>query len=90
MCYPLESQAMPFVSVLLAPCLREILTPCCCLSQLEAKESLVAPTSENIFTDQFWEGLDFVTNALDNVKARLYVDTRCDPTQGSSGLGSGT
>lgn len=50
----------------------------------------MAPTSENIFTDQFWEGLDFVTNALDNVKARLYVDTRCGPTQGSSGLGSGT
>jgi ubiquitin-activating enzyme E1 len=45
--------------------------------QLEAKESLVAPTSENIFSDPFWESLDFVTNALDNVKARLYVDSRC-------------
>ena len=45
--------------------------------KVEAKEELVAPTTENIFVDSFWEGLDFVTNALDNVKARLYVDSRC-------------
>jgi ubiquitin-activating enzyme E1 len=36
----------------------------------------VAVTTENIFPDPFWASLDFVTNALDNVKARLYVDGR--------------
>jgi len=36
-------------------------------------------TPENIkrFDDEFWEGLDFVVNAVDNVKARLYIDNRC-------------
>ena len=31
----------------------------------------------NIFTDKFFEGLTIVTNALDNVQARRYVDLRC-------------
>ncbi|CAM9422602.1 unnamed protein product, partial [Phaeothamnion confervicola] len=44
---------------------------------VDAKEALVAPQTENLFPDAFWEGLDVVTNALDNVKARLYVDSRC-------------
>ena len=30
-----------------------------------------------MFNDDFWEGLDVVVNALDNVNARLYVDSRC-------------
>jgi hypothetical protein len=29
-----------------------------------------------VFDDTFWEGLDLVVNALDNVNARLYVDSR--------------
>ena len=33
--------------------------------------------NENIFNDDFWEGLDIVINAVDNVHARLYVDSRC-------------
>ena len=37
----------------------------------------VAPDTEHIFDDKFWESLDCVTNALDNVQARLYVDSRC-------------
>lgn len=37
----------------------------------------VAPETEEIFDDEFWESLDFITNALDNVQARLYVDSRC-------------
>lgn len=37
----------------------------------------VAPETENIFDDKFWEGLDFIVNAVDNIKARLYVDQRC-------------
>lgn len=37
----------------------------------------VGAETENIFNDQFWSLLDFVTNALDNVDARTYVDRRC-------------
>jgi ubiquitin-activating enzyme E1 len=42
-----------------------------------ARQDRVSPENETIFTDEFWQGLDFVTNAVDNVKARLYVDSRC-------------
>jgi len=44
---------------------------------INAMTSLVAPNTENVFTDAFWEDLDFVVNAVDNVKARQYVDGRC-------------
>lgn len=37
----------------------------------------VSPETESIFNDKFWERLDFVVNAVDNIKARLYVDQRC-------------
>ncbi|KAL8709951.1 MAG: hypothetical protein Q9220_005401 [cf. Caloplaca sp. 1 TL-2023] len=37
----------------------------------------VGPETEHIFNENFWEGLDGVTNALDNVDARQYVDRRC-------------
>ncbi|CAI6274688.1 unnamed protein product [Periconia digitata] len=37
----------------------------------------VGPETEHIFNEQFWENLDAVTNALDNVEARTYVDRRC-------------
>ncbi|MCJ1287744.1 hypothetical protein MMC26_007096 [Xylographa opegraphella] len=37
----------------------------------------VGPETEHIFNESFWEGLDGVTNALDNVEARQYVDRRC-------------
>ncbi|SCU92951.1 LADA_0G00518g1_1 [Lachancea dasiensis] len=37
----------------------------------------VGPETEDLFGDEFWNGLDFVTNALDNVDARTYVDRRC-------------
>jgi len=37
----------------------------------------VSPDTEEVFNDAFWEGLDVVVNALDNVNARLYVDSRC-------------
>jgi molybdopterin/thiamine biosynthesis adenylyltransferase len=33
--------------------------------------------SANIFTDKFFEDLTIVTNALDNVQARKYIDLRC-------------
>ncbi|KAJ6144673.1 Ubiquitin-activating enzyme [Penicillium chermesinum] len=37
----------------------------------------VGPDTEHIFDEEFWNGLDGVTNALDNVDARTYVDRRC-------------
>jgi ubiquitin-activating enzyme E1 len=30
-----------------------------------------------VFNSKFWKGLTLVTNALDNVQARLYVDQMC-------------
>ncbi|KAI5785600.1 hypothetical protein DFH27DRAFT_264961 [Peziza echinospora] len=37
----------------------------------------VGPDTEHVFNEDFWEQLDLVTNALDNVEARTYVDRRC-------------
>lgn len=37
----------------------------------------VGADTEHIFNEEFWEELDGVTNALDNVDARTYVDRRC-------------
>lgn len=42
-----------------------------------ALQDRVAPNTENVFNTPFWQSLDVVVNALDNVKARLYVDQRC-------------
>jgi len=30
-----------------------------------------------VFNDDFWDNLDCVVNAVDNIKARLFVDGRC-------------
>jgi molybdopterin/thiamine biosynthesis adenylyltransferase len=40
-------------------------------------QNRVSPDTEDVFDDSFWGGLDVVVNALDNVNARLYVDSRC-------------
>lgn len=40
-------------------------------------EKFVGPSTEDYFTDEFWESLDLCWNALDNVKARKYTDGRC-------------
>ena len=42
-----------------------------------AKVDKVCEETENIFTDEFFQNLTFVANALDNVNARRYVDSRC-------------
>ena len=44
---------------------------------VKALENRVSPDTEDVFDDEFWQGLDIVVNALDNVNARLYVDSRC-------------
>jgi len=40
-------------------------------------ETPVGPDTENFFDDAFWDNLDGVCNALDNIKAREYSDSKC-------------
>ncbi|WVO16344.1 hypothetical protein L204_104019 [Cryptococcus depauperatus] len=40
-------------------------------------EDRVGPETENVYGDNFFNTLDGVTNALDNVSARQYMDRRC-------------
>merc|ERR1719197_1120169 len=44
---------------------------------VKSLQERVGPDTEDIFDSSFWSSLDGVINALDNVKARLYVDQRC-------------
>merc|ERR1719226_139973 len=45
--------------------------------KVEALEVRVGGDTEDTFDDVFWDSLDCVVNALDNIQARLYVDSRC-------------
>ena len=45
--------------------------------KIVALKDRVGPDTEDIFDEDFWNGLSGVTNALDNVDARTYVDRRC-------------
>ncbi|KAF7301498.1 UBA-e1-C domain-containing protein [Mycena indigotica] len=45
--------------------------------KIHSRQDIVAAETEEIYNEAFFAGLDGVTNALDNVKARLYVDQRC-------------
>eukprot|EP00002_Diphylleia_rotans_P028574 TRINITY_DN5775_c0_g3_i4.p1 TRINITY_DN5775_c0_g3~~TRINITY_DN5775_c0_g3_i4.p1 ORF type:complete len:1201 (+),score=238.65 TRINITY_DN5775_c0_g3_i4:1107-4709(+) len=47
------------------------------LMKIKDMQDRVSNETETIFHDDFWESLDGVCNALDNVKARLYVDSKC-------------
>lgn len=42
-----------------------------------AHENRVGTETENVYNDDFFEKLDGVANALDNVDARIYMDRRC-------------
>lgn len=44
---------------------------------LHIHEIRVEPKTEDTFDDKFWQSLDFVVNALDNMIARQYVDSQC-------------
>ncbi|XP_072996914.1 ubiquitin-activating enzyme E1 2-like isoform X1 [Typha latifolia] len=44
---------------------------------IEALQNRACPETENVFNDAFWESLNVVINALDNVNARMYMDMRC-------------
>ncbi|PAN15572.1 hypothetical protein PAHAL_2G498900 [Panicum hallii] len=45
--------------------------------QIDALQNRACPDTESVFHDTFWDGLDVVINALDNVNARMYMDMRC-------------
>lgn len=47
------------------------------LMNIVAHENRVGPETEHIYDDTFFECLDGVANALDNVDARIYMDRRC-------------
>lgn len=47
------------------------------VGHIETFKERVSPETENVFNEDFWQNLDGVTNALDNVEARTYVDRRC-------------
>ena len=42
-----------------------------------AQENRVGPETETVYTDEFFNKLDGVANALDNIEARTYMDRRC-------------
>ena len=42
-----------------------------------AHENRVGADTEDIYDDDFFENLDGVANALDNIEARTYMDRRC-------------
>lgn len=45
--------------------------------RVQSRAERVGPETERVYDDDFFEGLDGVANALDNVDARLYMDRRC-------------
>ncbi|KAF2422612.1 ubiquitin-activating enzyme E1 1 [Tothia fuscella] len=47
------------------------------VGKISSMKDRVGNDTEHIFPEDFWEGLHGVTNALDNVEARTYVDRRC-------------
>nr|XP_025042431.1 ubiquitin-like modifier-activating enzyme 1 [Pelodiscus sinensis] len=44
---------------------------------ITSHQDRVGPDTERVYDDDFFEGLDGVANALDNVDARMYMDRRC-------------
>ena len=47
------------------------------LLNVRALKLKVWSKTEDQFNDEFWLGLDGTWNALDNVQARRYVDSKC-------------
>jgi len=45
--------------------------------KIQCHETKVCPETEDVFDDSFWLSLTGVCNALDNMQARYYVDSRC-------------
>jgi len=47
------------------------------LGKINTMRDRVGQDTEHVFNEDFWQELDGITNALDNVEARTYVDRRC-------------
>uniref|UniRef100_A0A8C2X7S2 E1 ubiquitin-activating enzyme n=1 Tax=Cyclopterus lumpus TaxID=8103 RepID=A0A8C2X7S2_CYCLU len=45
--------------------------------RITGHQNRVGPDTERVYDDDFFESLNGVTNALDNVDARMYMDRRC-------------
>ncbi|KAM9342996.1 ubiquitin-like modifier-activating enzyme 1 isoform 1-T2 [Pholidichthys leucotaenia] len=45
--------------------------------RITSHQNRVGPETEKVYDDDFFESLDGVANALDNVDARMYMDRRC-------------
>eukprot|EP01132_Coremiostelium_polycephalum_P002838 gene2838-3528_t len=45
--------------------------------KIKSYSSMVGRETESIFNEQFYQSLDGVCNALDNITARLYMDEQC-------------
>ncbi|MBN3315778.1 UBA6 enzyme, partial [Atractosteus spatula] len=45
--------------------------------KINAHLNKVCPATESIYSDEFYNRIDVVVTALDNVEARRYVDSRC-------------
>lgn len=43
------------------------------LARVVARQDRVGPETENVYTDDFFEKLDGVANALDNVQASTFL-----------------
>ena len=43
---------------------------------INSYSKLVSPETENTFTDSFWDKQDIIFNAVDNVKARFYINDK--------------
>lgn len=48
---------------------------------VESHQHKVGADTENVYTSAFWRSCDLVVNALDNIPARLYVDSKCVENQ---------
>ena len=44
--------------------------------RIVAQSNRVSADTQSVYDDAFWDSLDLVCTALDNVEARLYVDQR--------------
>ena len=44
--------------------------------KITANTSRVGPETENIYNHDFFNSIDFICNALDNIAARLYIDSK--------------
>lgn len=43
---------------------------------LTAQRQIVSKDTESVYNDTFWDSLDIVLNAVDNVKARNFIDEK--------------